>query len=452
MNKKQIFSTALFAASLLSANGVMAQERLTRGEGDTIHLTLDQAIRVALDQNPTVVVDSMEVLRTNYVKKQTLANLYPSVSFDGSLSHTIKKQTISMMGQTIEMGSSNNVSFGFNAGMPLINVPLWKSIKLTEETILQKREEARETKINMVSTITEAYYALLNAKDSYKVLLSSWDVAKENLRITRKRFETGLTSEYDTIQASVQVKSIEPSMIAAKRGIDLATQQLKILMGVPDNYPITVDGSLADYEANMFNDIQLSDLDTTLNDNPALRQIDAATRLLKRQLEVTKAQWYPTLSLSAMYNWIGMSEDLGDVTSDMKPYSTVGVSLSFPLFKGLGRYYKQKEAEVQYNEMKFTREDTKRQLKLGLQSSINNLGVAIETINSTKANVASAQKGLEISQKRYEVGAGTTLELTSSQNALTSARLRYLQAIYDYIVAKDQVDKMLGNAYNQFIQ
>ncbi|MCQ2208480.1 MAG: TolC family protein [Paludibacteraceae bacterium] len=435
--------------SLLSLSPVVAQEQLTT-KGDTIHLTLDQAIKIALDQNPTVVIDSMEVLRTTYAKKETLGNLYPQIAFAGSVQYAIKKQTISMAGRSLQMGSAFTTSVGFNAGMPLINVPLWKSIALTEESINSKREEARQTKINMVSTITEAYYQLLNAKDSYKVLQSSWNTANENLRITRVRFQNGMCSEYDTIQADVQVKSIEPSMIATKRGIELATLNLKIQMGLPDDYPVTIDGTLADYERSMFDEIKLNDIDTALSDNPTMRKLDVTERLLQKQLEVTKAQWYPTLSLSAMYNWISMGEKF--TGNDWNPYSTIGLSLNFPLFQGGSRYYKQKEAELQYKEMQFTKEDTKRKLKLGLQSSLNNLRVAIETINTTKAAAASAWKGLTIAQKRYEVGSGTTLELTSSQNALTAAQLNYLQAIYDYIVAKNNVDEVLGNAYNNYIQ
>lgn len=168
MRKRSIAKQGAVALlSLLSFGSVEAQEHLTT-IGDTIHLTLDQAIRIALDQNPTVVVDSMEVERTTYAKKETLGNLYPQLNFAGSYTYTIEKQSMSMGSMTMRVGSLHNFSVGFNAGMPLINVPLWKSIKLTEENINAKREAARQTKINMVSTITEAYYQLLNAKDSYR--------------------------------------------------------------------------------------------------------------------------------------------------------------------------------------------------------------------------------------------------------------------------------------------
>lgn len=453
MNKnKQISIGLMMMAASLGIPAYAQNDSLRTQAGDTIHLTLDQAIKVAMDQNPTIVVDSMEVQKTNYAQKENLGNLYPSLNLVGSYSHTIEKQKMQMMGKEFEVGSSENWAFGFQAGMPLINAPLWASLKLTEESINAKRESARQTKINMVSTITEAYYQLLNAKDSYKVLKESYSTANENLRITRKRFEQGMTSEYDTIQTSVQVKQIEPNMISAKNGIDLATLQLKILMGMPDQYPITVDGSLEDYEKTMFDDVKLSDIDTTLSDNSTVRQLEVNTRLLEKQLKMTKMQWYPTLSLSFMYEWMAMSDDLKMADYTWNPYSTVGITLNFPIFQGGKRYYKQKEDEVAYNEMKFTMDDTKRQLKLGLQANINSLRVAIQTIDATKAAVKSAEKGLEISKKRYEVGAGTTLELTNAQTSVTQAKLSYLQAIYNYITAKDAVDKVLGNAYKSYVQ
>lgn len=436
------------AVSAMSISGVSAQDA-NSGKKDTLRLSIDQAVKIALDQNPTVVVDSMEIVRTNFAKKETLGSLYPSVSFIGSYTRSIKKQQMSFAGQTMEVGSDNSTAFGFQASMPLINVPLWKSIALTEENINAKIESARETQINMVSTITEAYYQLLNAKDSYKVLQEAYNTAAESHRITTKKFQQGMTSEYDTIQTSVQLRSIEPNLIATRNGIDLATLQLKILMGIPDDYPVSTEGSLEDYEKTMFNEIKMSDVDTTLKDNPTVRQLEVSTRLLEKQLNVTKAQWYPTLSLSFLWEWMALGN--GEI-GEFNPYSTLGLSLNFPIFQGGSRYYKQKEAQLQYDEMKYTLDDTKRQLKLGLQNSMNSLKVAIQSIESTKASVESAQKGYDISKKRYEVGSGTTLEMTTSQNSLTQAKLSFLQAIYDYIVAKDAVDKVLGNAYNAYVK
>ena len=129
-----------------------------------------------MDQNPTIRVDSMEAAETNYAQKENLGNLYPSLKLQGSYSHTIEKQKMQMMGKEFEVGSSENWALDPKPVCLSSTLPCGP-LKLTEESINAKRESARQTKINMVSTITEAYYQLLNAKDSHKVLKESYSTA-----------------------------------------------------------------------------------------------------------------------------------------------------------------------------------------------------------------------------------------------------------------------------------
>jgi outer membrane protein TolC len=336
--------------------------------------------------------------------------------------------------------------------MPLINMALWQSIKLTSEAVNSKVEASRASKIDMVAAVTSAFYSILNAQDSYNVLLKSYDTANENLRISKTRYEQGLASEFDMIQAEVQVKNMRPTLLSVENGIELAKLQLKVLMGVPSSLPITVTGTLADYERDMFEIVSVSDVDTTLADNSTVRQLEVATKLLERQLKLQKAQWYPTLSLSAVYQWMSLNNDFNFSEYQIYPYSFAGVTLSFPIFQGGSRYYRQKQAKIAYNEMAYTMDNVRQQLGMQLQASIDQIRVSVEQINTTKDAVALAEKGVTISQKRFEVGAGSSLELISSENAQTQARLAYYQSIYNYIVAKNALDKVLGNAYNAYIK
>jgi outer membrane protein TolC len=254
------------------------------------------------------------------------------------------------------------------------------------------------------------------------------------------------------IQAEVQVKNMLPMLLSVQNGIRLAKLQLKVLMGVPSHYPITVTGTLADYESNMFEIVNISDVDTTLADNSTIRRLEVAAKLLERQLKIQKAQWYPTLSLSAVYQWTSLNNDFNFSEYQIFPFSMAGVTLSFPIFQGGSRYYRQQQAKIASHEMSYTMENVRRQLGMQLQASIDQIRVSIEQISSTKEAVALAEKGMTISQKRFEVGAGSSLELISSENALTQARLNYYQSIYNYIIAKNALDKVLGNAYSAYVR
>ena len=98
---------------------------------DTVAITLQDAWDIALSKSLTVMVADKEIEKTGYEKKGAYASLFPNVAFSGSYQRTIKKQTVVMkMGdkeQKISMGTDNNMSGGFSASMPLVNVALWRS-------------------------------------------------------------------------------------------------------------------------------------------------------------------------------------------------------------------------------------------------------------------------------------------------------------------------------------
>jgi outer membrane protein TolC len=125
------------------------------------------------------------------------------------------------------------------------------------------------------------------------------------------------------------------------------------------------------------------------------------------------------------------------------PYSTIGLNLSIPLFKG-GNFSQVKQAKLQLKQLDQTRINTERQLKMQAQSYLNNMSASTEQVVSNKEAVLQAEKGRTIAEKRYEVGRGTILELNSSEVALTQAELTYNQSIYDYLVAKADLDLVMG--------
>ena len=95
-------------------------------------------------------------------------------------------------------------------------------------------------------------------------------------------------------------------------------------------------------------------------------------------------------------------------------------------------------------QLEWNRIDTERKLNMQIESYRNNMASSSEQVLSNKENVSQAEKAVQIAGKRYEVGKGTVLELNSSQVSLTQAELTYNQSIYDYLVAKADLDQVLG--------
>ena len=239
------------------------------------------------------------------------------------------------------------------------------------------------------------------------------------------------------------MRSLKPTVVSAANGVNLAMLQLKVLMGTESEMPVVIDGNLKDYEMAMFTRQAQPRPADIVGGNTTLRQLDMNQEMLKRNLKLKYTNFMPNLALSFQFMYTSMSENWKVFDYTWTPYSTVGLSLSIPLFKG-GNFSQVKQAKLQLKQLDQTRINTERQLKMQAQSYLNSMSASTEQVVSNKEAVLQAVKGRSIAEKRYEVGRGTILELNSSEVALTQAELTYNQSIYDYLVAKADLDLVMG--------
>ena len=142
--------------------------------------------------------------------------------------------------------------------------------------------------------------------------------------------------------------------------------------------------------------------------------------------------------------WNAMNNDFKFKNYRWNPYSVIGVSLAIPIFSGGNKYHKIKETRSSIEQLRLQREDTQRSLKLAIKQQMDNMSTCVKRFNASQKGVEQADRGYLIAQKRYDVGTGTLLELNDAQLALTQAKLNFNQAIYDYMVAKSDLEKVLG--------
>lgn len=429
---------------------------------DVLKLNLEKALEIALSENPTVKVADKEIEKKKYAQKGTYAALFPQINFTADYTRTLKKQVMYMdgfdmgggsdeptpgmegidMSKGIEVGRDNNWTTGFNLSMPLVNATLWKSLSISALDVELSIEQARSSKISMVNQVKKSFYAVLLANDSYRVFKESYDNAMENYLDIKKKYDQGTVAEYDLIRADVTVKNSEPNMLQAENSLTLAKWQLKALLGMDLEMAIDCEGELADFESVLFADYMATD--TTLAGNTDLKQIDLQMQQLKKTLTMQKFDYLPTLSLTGMYQWNAMNNDFKFKNYNWTPYSIVGVSLTVPIFSGGSKYHKIKQTQVSMHQMDLQRDDTKRNLQLAIKQYLDNMKTCVKQFDAAQKGVEQANKGYKIAQKRYDTGAGTLLEMNDAELALTQAKLNLNQSIYNYMVAKSDMEKVLG--------
>ena len=434
----------LFISTMLVAVAAAA------GAQNVLPLSLDQCIRIALSDNPTVKVDSMEIKRVDYARKLTLGQLYPQITANGQYTRNLAIQTIYMDagdGETraIKMGRDNTYAAGFQAQVPLVMPTLWRTIKLNDNQILQNLEKARATKLNLVNQVKNTYYALLLAQDSKRVIEASHATAQNHAAIYQKQFELGTASEYDVLRANVAVTNLEPSILEAENTIKQLELQLKLLMGMDVRQEIEPTETLEQYKSSMYGRYLATD--TSLVKNTSLKTLDLQTDYLKKSVDVQKAAWIPTLTGTGNLMWNSMSMGNPFKNFQWTKSSAVGFTLSFPIFTGFQRINRIKQAQIQADEMRWQRENLERSLHVQVQSQMDNINKSIKQIESNEGGVRQAEKANDIMQKSFQIGAASFIQLRDTDDALLSARLSYFQAIYNYLVAESNLENVLGNTH-----
>lgn len=403
---------------------------------DTLRITLQDAVRIALSDNPTIKVAGQEILLKKEARREAYAGLFPEASLVGSYSRAIKKQSFAMMGEVIEVGTDNTYSGGLSVSLPVFAPALYKSISLTSTDVNLAVEKSRASRLDMVNQVTKAFF------QCYEVLLKSYKQSEDNYNVVKAKYEQGTVSEYDKISADVQMRSLKPTVVSARNGVNLANLQLKVLMGMESDVKVAVEGNLKDYEMSMFTRQAMPRPDNLTN-NSTLKQLELNALQLKQTLKLQYTNFMPTLSASFQYMYTSMNDNFKFKEYDWRPYSTIGLNLSIPLFKG-SNFTQLKQTRIQMKQLEENRINTERQLTMQATGYLDNMAASTEQVVSNKEAVFQAEKGRTIAEKRYEVGKGTILELNSSEVALTEAQLTYNQSIYDYLVAKADLDLVLG--------
>ena len=408
-----------------------------------MHLTLDRAIELALSENPTMKVADQEIQLKEVAKKEAWQNLLPTVSIEGSISYSIKVAEIKTSMGTFKMGmdDSNTWNGALQVALPLYAPAVYKTMNLTKSDLDLAVEKSRGSKLDLINQVTKAYYQLMLAQDSYKVLQDNYKQAEINYDIVNAMFQQGSVSEYDKISAEVQKNSAWPSVVSGMNAVNLAKLQLKVLMGITADVNLVIDDNLQNHEKEMS---ATAAQEINLTNNSTLRQIDLQGELLNKQRKILNTGFMPTVSLVGSYQYQSMSNTNWEVHNyNWSNASSLALSVSIPLYKA-SNFTKLKSNKIQMWQLHETRTNTERMLRMQAQSYIDNMTTSAKQLESNKQAVDLAKKGLTISQKRYEIGNGTILELNNSQVQLTNMQLTYNNSIYDYLVAQSELRTVLG--------
>lgn len=467
--KRVLFTLFAVMAMSVSLTAQNMAEAADSSKTATKVISIEQALEIALSENASVKVADMEVLRTGYARKGSYASLFPQIDGNAAYQRTIKKQVMYMdfdmpgMGggegegdssssssssssaaaSGFEVGRWNTWSAGVSASMPLVNAQLWQSLKISDMDVELAVEKARSSKLEMVKQVKQAYFACLLAKEAFGVYKSVYENALANLEQTQRKYNAQKASELDLARAKTSLANAIPNVFDAENSVVLSLWQLKAVMGVDLSEEIDVDGTLLDYDDELL-EVSVCMEQPDLSGNSSLRQLDIQAQQLAASIKAQEYASLPSIALSFSYSINAMTNDFKFNTYRWSPYSYVGLSLQVPIFAGGKRANAVRQARVQADELAVQAQETERQLRIAIRQCLNTMDTAVKSYSSALSAVESAAKAYDIASKSYSIGKNTLTDLNDAQLALTQARLTSSQAVYNYLVAKANLESHIG--------
>ena len=440
-------------------------------------ITLEQALEIALSENVSVKVADLEIKRTEYAKKGAYAALFPQIDLSASYQRTIKKQVMYMdfdmssilpgmsggegegeggagtdTGSSssgndgMEVGRLNTLNGGVTAAMPIINAQLWKGIRISGLDVELAVEKARASRLDMVTQVKNAFFGTLFAKEAFNVYKEVYENAVENYNETKKKFDSQKVSEFELIRAKTSVANAIPNVYNAESSVILALWQLKAVLGVDLDMNLDIAGELEDWSQEMFYDIHQHD-SISLANNTTMKQLAIQTEQLAQNIKLQKYACIPSLALAFNFSMNTMANDVNFSEFRWTPYSYIGLSLNIPVFAGGKRHQAIRQAKNQYQQVQLQVDNTERQLKIAIRQNLNTMETNMKSYYAAQDAVAAAQKAYDIAEAAYKVGRSTLIELNDAQLALTQSQLAQSQAVYNFIVAKTQLEQTLGQDF-----
>ncbi len=439
-----------FALTLLLAPGAALNAQ-------SQNLTLDQAVATALERNLQVTQAQNTIESAQSGVLEAKGNYLPTLSASGSWNRYQNDRPGTApyyIGGILIPGASgfsvnNNFQTGLNLNYTVFDGFAREGTMTRASSNAQSAEnDASRTRQAVAFQVQSTYLNVLRDEQLVKV-------SEENLRRDRRQLEritesnrVGALSVADVYRQQTIVAADELDLITTENNYNKAKADLLALIG------LDVSGEYTIGDPSISVDIPLEEMDSTSAryDNFNLLSVRAlaarADYLSAREssnaadggVSVARSGYFPRVSASASY---GLSNNEFSLLSESKNMSW-GVNIQWTLFDGFGTNQALQSAIVQRKNTEVALLQKERDINAELKKALLDLEAARKQYEASQKGLVSASEDRRIAEERYNLGAGTLLDLLTANAGLVKAQADKVNAVYNYIIAQRNVEYVLG--------
>ncbi len=423
-NKTKLF---LLTVTIFFVHGLTAQNRLD--------LSLEGAVNYAIEHNKMVENASLSVQEAQAAYRSTIAQGLPQVDATIDYQNFFNaKAYIGPMSFTFNPTSNLNITVGqlIFSGSYIVGIQMAKLYhEITEISF-------RKTDAEIRSQVMNSYYLVLISVRSLEILEQNVENMEDVIAKTEALVTVGMLDETDADQIRLQKTILENAVKSAVRQLELATNLLRMQLGVNAQTEIVLTDEL-------FAIVSQTNVNKTLTSSYNVNQnLDFQLMLLqrdiaKKQFNLEKAKFLPTIT--GFYNY---TEKIKKPELDFSPKNVIGLNISIPIFSSGARYFSHTQAKLQYKSVENQLEFVTDQLSIQEKQLRQNLKTAMEQYQAQKENIDLARRVYNNIYIKYQQGIISGLDMTTANTNLLQAENGYIMAIMQFLEAKTSLDVFLN--------
>ena len=432
----------LFTASLVSALPSNAQ---------TYTLSLKQAIDYALSHQSAILNAGIDEEIAKNTVRQTVGIGLPQVSTNFNFQDYLKVPTSLLPGEVfgqpgtqipVQFGVKYNSSVGIELNQMIFDGSYIVGLQASKTYKELSVRNSTRTRIETVVAVTKAYYSALVSAEQLGLVDANLSQLSKSLNDTEALFKNGFAEKIDVDRLQVLKNNLETERENVTRLLVVNVDLLKFQMGMPITASLELTDKIGDVRSES---VQLSTADTTVYK----RRIEYSLLETQRKLDELdfkryKSQFLPTLKGFASANKSFQSNDFSDLYSRNFPTSVIGLTFSWNLINGGQRIYQMRNAKLAIRKT----DNNIFNLKNGIAQEVSTTQKmyvnSLRSVENQERNLGLAREILRVTRIKYEQGVGSSLEVTTAETSLKEAQNNYINALYDLLINKVNLEKATG--------
>jgi outer membrane protein len=405
-------------------------------------VTLAEAIRLSERVQPDVIRATADVRTAGASRRSAWGAFLPTVSASSSASDFFSEGTGRIDPITGQLTGGNTSNRSINTSLSA-NVDLFTGFRRGADMRAARANEQAsdasliDARFQQALTTTNQFLDALAAAQLLRVRESSVHRADEQLKTSVAKLRAGSTTRSDSLRSLVTLGTTQLDLITTQAQLAAAEANLARLIGTSGRVHAIDDSAF--YEVQPVIDTQALRVEAE-SKSPRVRSAAANAAAARATVSASRSAYWPTLNLAGNTSWNGSRAD----DYDLQNQRQVSLSLRWTLFNGFDRELTIVQREADFDVAEATASDARRAVQAEVITWVAELEAARSRIDITGTSVVAAREDLRVQQERYRLGISTIVDLLTSQEALNQAEVDQVNARFDYLRAKAQLEALIG--------